>query len=109
LVTVKDLVELDPAELAARVTAFWGVAHAQHAARQALVTALVDRLTGRSGVMYEVATREMPPRSLLCLKRNVDSKGAWALGKEFIGITRDPRLPRMPGREGAMFATYWGG
>jgi hypothetical protein len=58
--------------------------------------------------MYEVATREMPRRSLLCLKRNVDQAGAWALGKEFIGIVRDGRLPRVEGREGAVFSIYWG-
>ncbi|HTW07372.1 MAG TPA: helix-turn-helix domain-containing protein [Acidimicrobiales bacterium] len=108
LATVKDLVGLDQAELARRVTAFWGEADAQHDVRHELVTALVDRLTGRSTAMYEVATREMPARSLLCLKRNVDETGAWALGKEFIGIIRDPRLPRMEGREGAVFSIYWG-
>jgi hypothetical protein len=59
--------------------------------------------------MYEVATREMPQRSLLCLKRNVNGwDGAWAFGKEFIGIMRDPRLPRVEGREGAVFSIYWG-
>ena len=58
--------------------------------------------------MYEVAAREMPRRSLLCLKRNVDEAGAWAFGKEFIGIVRDQRLPRLKGREGAVFSIYWG-
>ena len=58
--------------------------------------------------MYEVATREMPERSLLCLKRNVDEQGAWALGKEFIAILRERPLPKMNGREGAMFTIYWG-
>jgi hypothetical protein len=56
----------------------------------------------------EVATREMPRRSLLCLKRNVDEGGLWALGKEFVGIVRDQRLPRLAGREGAVFSIYWG-
>ena len=58
--------------------------------------------------MYEVATREMPRRSLLCLKRNVDESGAWALGKEFVALVRDQRLPRLKGREGAVFSIYWG-
>ena len=57
--------------------------------------------------MYEVATREIPDRSLLCLKRNVDEEGAWALGKEFIAILRERPLPKMNGREGAMFSIYW--
>jgi DNA-binding transcriptional MerR regulator len=108
LATVKELLALDPAEIAERVMAFWRQADAQHDDRQALVAALVDRLTGRSQVMYEVATRELPARSLLCLKRNIDETGAWALGKEFIGIIRDQRLPRLEGRDNAMFSIYWG-
>lgn len=108
LAVVKEWLALDPAEIAERITAFWHEAAANHAARGDLVAALVDRLTGRSTVMYEVETREIPARSLLCLKRNVDETGAWALGKEFIGIIRDPRLPSMPGREGATFSIYWG-
>ena len=58
--------------------------------------------------MYEVSSREMPRRSLLCLKRNVDESGLWAFGKEFIAIVRDQRLPRIGGREGAAFCIWWG-
>jgi DNA-binding transcriptional MerR regulator len=108
LTTVKELLALGPAEMAEQVTAFWREAETRHAGQRELVTALVDRLTGRSTVMYEVATREMPRRSLLCLKRNVDESGLWAFGKEFIGIVRDQRLPRLEGREGAVFCIYWG-
>jgi DNA-binding transcriptional MerR regulator len=108
LATVKEWLALDPAEVAERVGAFWREAEANHASQRELVAVLVDRLTGRSTLMYEVATREMPRRSLLCLKRNVDQAGAWALGKEFIGIVRDERLPRLASREGAVFSIYWG-
>ena len=45
---------------------------------------------------------------MLCLKRHVDERGAWALGKEFIAILRERPLPKMEGREGAMFSIYWG-
>jgi DNA-binding transcriptional MerR regulator len=108
LATVREWLALDPAGLAERVTAFWREAESQHAAQHRLVSVLVDRLTGKGTVMYEVATREMPRRSLLCLKRNVDPAGAWTLGKEFVGIVRDRRLPRLTGREGAVFSIYWG-
>jgi DNA-binding transcriptional MerR regulator len=108
LTTVKELLALGPAEMAERVTAFWREAEDRHAGQRELVTALVDRLTGRSTVMYEVATREMPQRSLLCLKRNVDASGLWALGKEFVALVRDQQLPRIGGREGAAFCIYWG-
>jgi DNA-binding transcriptional MerR regulator len=106
--TVKELLTLEPAEMAEQVMGLWREAETRHAAQGELVTALVDRLTGRNTVMYEVASREMPQRSLLCLKRNVDESGQWALGKEFIAIIREQRLPRIPGREGAMFSIYWG-
>jgi DNA-binding transcriptional MerR regulator len=108
LAAVKEWLALDPAQLAERVTTFWREAEWHHAAQRRLVSVLVDRLTGRNTVMYEVATREMPRRSLLCLKRNIDESGLWAFGKEFVGIARDPRLPRMKGREGAVFAIWWG-
>jgi DNA-binding transcriptional MerR regulator len=108
LASVREWLELNPAQMAERLTTFWREAESHHAAQRKLVTVLVDRLTGRSTVMYEVATREMPRRSLLCLKRNVDEAGQWALGKEFVGIVRDQRLPRIKGREGAVFCIYWG-
>jgi hypothetical protein len=108
LATVKEWLELDPAQMAERVSTFWREAESHHAAQRKLVGVLVDRLTGRSTAMFEVASREMPRRSLLCLKRNVDQAGLWALGKEFVGLVRDQRLPRMTGREGAVFSIYWG-
>ena len=61
--------------------------------------------------MYEVVTREMPERSLLCLKRNVDEQGRWAFGKEFIAILRKrplPKIAKIEGREGAAFCIWWG-
>ena len=59
--------------------------------------------------MYEVSTREMPDRSLLCVKRNVAGVDqAWAFGKEFIALLRHYQLPPIEGRAGAFFCIYWG-
>ncbi len=45
--------------------------------------------------MYTVATRTMPPRSLLCLKRHVDGEdGVMAMGKEFVALLRNRPLSR---------------
>lgn len=58
--------------------------------------------------MYEVNTRDVPIRSVLCLKRNVvGEQEAWALGKEFVGVLRRHQLPRIPGSAGAWFCIYW--
>ncbi len=108
LAAVKELLACDPIDAAERLAGHWREAEAAHAARRELAGYLVNRLSARRSVTYEVATREMPARTLLCLKRNVDEAAAWALGKEFIAILRQRPLPKLEGREGAMFAIFWG-
>lgn len=108
LAAIKELLASDPADAATRIARYWCEVEAAHDARRDLADHLVNRLSGKRSVMYDVATREMPERSLLCLKRNVDERGAWTLGKEFIAILRARPLPRIAGREGAWFMVYWG-
>ncbi len=107
LKTVKELLACDPADAAKRIAEHWRDAEAAHDARRELADYLVNRLRGKRSVMYEVATREIPERSLLCLKRTVDEQGQWAFGKEFIGIWRQRPLPLMEGRAGASFCIWW--
>ncbi|WP_300609253.1 MerR family transcriptional regulator [Trebonia sp.] len=108
LAAIKELLACDPADAAARIADYWRDAEAAHDARRELADYLVSRLRGKRPVMYEVATREMPERSLLCLKRNVDEQGRWAFGKEFIAIMRERPLPKIEGRAGAAFCIWWG-
>jgi DNA-binding transcriptional MerR regulator len=107
LAAVKELLACDPADAADRIAAHWRDAEAAHDARRELADYLVSRLRGKRSVMYEVATREIPERSLLCLKRNVDEQGQWAFGKEFIAILRERPLPLIEGRAGAFFCIWW--
>jgi DNA-binding transcriptional MerR regulator len=107
LKAIKGLLACDPAEAAKRIAEHWRDAEAAHDARRELADYLVSRLSGMRPVMYEVATREIPERSLLCLKRNVDEQGQWAFGKEFIAIWRQRPLPLMEGRAGASFCIWW--
>ena len=107
LAASKELLASDPADAATRIAEHWRDAEAAHDARRELADYLVSRLSGKRPVMYEVATREMPERSLLCVKRNVDEQGQWAFGKEFIAILRERPLPRIEGRAGAFFCIYW--
>jgi len=107
LAAIKQLLACDPADAAARIEEHWRGAEATHDARRELAGYLVNRLRGKRSVMYEVATREMPERSLLCLKRDVDEQGRWAFGKEFIAILRERPLPKIEGREGATFCIWW--
>ena len=108
LATVKELLACDPADAATSIGEHGRAAEAAHDARRELAGYLVDRLNGKRSVVYEVATREIPERSLLCLKRHVDQQGMWAFGKEFIAILRERPLPTIEGREGAAFCIWWG-
>jgi DNA-binding transcriptional MerR regulator len=108
LAAIKELLTGDPADAATRIAEHWREAEAAHDAQRELADYLVSRLSGKKPVMYEVATREIPERSLLCLKRTVDQQGMWAFGKEFIGILRQRPLPKLEGRAGAFFCIYWG-
>ena len=107
LAAVKELLACDPADAATCIAEHWRDAEVAHDARRDLADYLVNRLRGKRSVMYEVATREMPERNLLCLKRNVDEQGQWAFGKEFITILRERPLPKIEGRQGAPFCIYW--
>jgi len=111
LTRVKTIVESDPVAAVEQISAFWATVESEHTGRRELAGYLIDRLTGKSSVMdnYDVETRPVPERSVLCLLRHVDGEaGAWALGKEFIGILRDRPTPRMEGRTGAAFSIYHG-
>jgi DNA-binding transcriptional MerR regulator len=108
LKTVKQLLACDPPEASKRIAEHWRDAEAAHDARRELADYLVSRLNGKKSVVYEVATREMPERSVLCLKRNVDVKGQFAFGKEFIAILRERPVPKIEGRAGAAFCIQWG-
>jgi len=108
LAAIKKLLACDPADAAERIAAHWREVESVHDARRELADYLVSRLSGKRPVMYEVATREMPERSLLCLKRNVDEQGQWAFGKEFFAIMRERPLPKIEGRAGAVFCIQWG-
>lgn len=107
LKAVKQLLACDPADAAKRIAEYWRDAEAAHDARRELADYLVSRLSGKRSVVYEVATREIPERSLLCLKRNVSVQRQFAFGKEFIAILRERPLPKTDGREGAAFCIYW--
>ena len=109
LAQIKTIVGLEPAAAAERVSSFWQGAEAEHLAQRHLAIALVDRLNGKRSIMYDVHTRTLPARRLLCLKRHVDgTDAAWALGKEFIALLQRHDLPRIDGREGATFCIWWG-
>lgn len=109
LAEIKAILPLKPVDAAERVRQFWAATESKHSSLRALATYLIDDLSGKRPAMYEVATREVPERSLLCIKRNVTGeKAAWAFGKEFIALLRHYKFPQIQGRSGAFFQIFWG-
>jgi hypothetical protein len=109
LAVIHEVLQLGPDEASDRIAAHWAAVEVDHAARRDLAGLLVDRLKGKQNDMYDVMTREMPERMLLCLERHVEgTEGAWALGKEFIGLMRECPIPRVEGIAGSLFSIYHG-
>jgi DNA-binding transcriptional MerR regulator len=109
LAEIKVIVPLERVQAAERVRELWDATEAEHTSRRALAAYLIDELSGRRSVMYEVETRDIPERSLLCVRRNIaDEQAAWAFGKEFIALLKQYELPRIEGRTGAFFCIHWG-
>ena len=111
LAQITVILGLPPEAAAQQVGAYWSGAEADHAARRDLAGYLVDRLTGKRNVMYEVAVRDIPARSLLCLLRHASTEQeVWAMGKEVIGMLKAQPVPvpRIEGVAGAAFLIYYG-
>jgi DNA-binding transcriptional MerR regulator len=106
---VRQVLDAGPDDAVALVSTYWQRADAEHRHRGELARYLLNRLQGDNPIMYEVTTREMPARAVLCMKRHVTSQQeVWDLGKQFLGYFRDRRLPLLEGREGAPFLVYHG-
>ena len=109
LAQISALIEMEPQVAAEVLTEFWANAEALHGDRRTLALLLISQLRGEVSVLYDVTTREIPQRSLLCLKRHVDDREAvWALGKEFIGYFREKPMSLLEGKAGAPFLIYYG-
>ena len=111
LAQIQLILSLEPEAAAQQVSGHWAGAEAGHAARRDLAGYLVDRLTGKRNVMYEVKVRDVPARSLLCLLRHASSQQqVWDLGKEVIGMLKAQPVPvpRIEGAAGAGFLVYYG-
>jgi DNA-binding transcriptional MerR regulator len=111
LAQIQLILSLEPEAAAAQVRAYWSGAEADHAARRDLAGYLVDRLTGKRNVMYEVKVRDIPAPSLLCLLRHASNEQeVWAMGKEVIGMLKAQPVPvpRIEGVAGAAFLIYYG-
>lgn len=108
LLEIKAVLGLDPDAAAEQLAGYWAGVEAEHAARRALTGSLVGHLNGKRSVMYDVATREVPARSLLCLQRHVNPGQLLTVGKDFLARFRDGSVPRLEGIPGAPFVIYYG-
>ena len=98
LAEIKAILALEPAAAARQIAAYWEHIEVEHDARSNLAGYIVDLLSGREQIMYEVATRMLPERSLLCRLRHVaDEQETFALGREFLAIFKERPQPLVAG------------
>ena len=98
LAEIKAILALEPADAARRIADYWEQVEAEHAARRELARYLIDSLSGKEPVMYEVTTRTLPERRLLCRLRHVaDEQETFAFGKEFLAIFKERPSPSLEG------------
>ena len=98
LAEIKAILALEPAAAAHRIATYWEGVETEHDARRDLAGYIVDLLSGKEHVMFEVATRTVPERSLLRRLRHVaDEKETFAFGKEFLTIFKERPQPLVAG------------
>jgi DNA-binding transcriptional MerR regulator len=106
---IKLIVSLEPDAAAREIRQHWHATEVQHAAQRDLASYLVDQMQGKRHEMHDVGIRDIPERTILCRKQNVEGiPGAWAFGKECIALLREHQLPRMEGPAGAVYCIWWG-
>lgn len=109
LAHIRVVLGLGPGDAAAYIRAYWTAVEDEHLARRELAGYLMNTSNETRSVMYEVATRKITARRVLCLLRHVDGEaGAFALGKDFVARFRDATVPRLDGIAGAAFVIYYG-
>jgi DNA-binding transcriptional MerR regulator len=109
LAQIKVILGLDAQGAAGQIRAYWAGTEAEHTARRMLASYLVDRLNGKSPVMYEVSVRDIPARTMLSLLRHVHADEQIPVGREFlIRRMRGGSVPSPEGIAGAPFMIYHG-
>jgi DNA-binding transcriptional MerR regulator len=71
LATIAEVIDLDPPRAARAVSGWWSEVHAATTQRQELIDYLLARLSGRENVMYDIAHREIPQRTVVSISRHL--------------------------------------
>jgi DNA-binding transcriptional MerR regulator len=108
LAEINAVLRLDSGAAAGRLATYWAAVESEHSARRALTASLVARLTGERSDMYQVATRTIGARSLLCLHRHATQDQLLGLGRGFITRFYEQQVARVEGIEGSTFVIYYG-
>jgi DNA-binding transcriptional MerR regulator len=108
LAEIGPILRLDGPAAAERIGRYWGDAEAGHHGRRELALHLLDRLHGKEPAMYDVDTRDLPARQLLCLQRHLHATEMVTVGKEFVGQFRNGAAPKLEGVAGAPFVIFYG-
>jgi DNA-binding transcriptional MerR regulator len=107
LAVIASVLELDRAEAAGAIAAYWSQVEAVTADRRALVRYLQELLTGEHTTMYDIENRSMPERKLLAISRHVTIDGTDAFFNDAFARLRGA-APGIEGIAGAPFLVFYG-
>jgi DNA-binding transcriptional MerR regulator len=71
LAVIADVIDLEPAQAARAISAWWSDVDAATTRRRELVTYLVTRLAEQEHAMYDVERREIPERAIVSISKHL--------------------------------------
>ncbi|MEY9965125.1 DNA-binding transcriptional MerR regulator [Streptacidiphilus sp. MAP12-16] len=108
LARIRSVCDLEPDAAAKAVAAYWAEAEAEQGQRRELAHFLIEKLSGRTVAMFQVATREVGQRTLLCALRHVTVAEIGEFSTSMVLRLGDGSVPGVRGLEGAPFMVYHG-
>lgn len=107
LALISSVLAMDQPLAAQTISAHWQDVEQATAERRALVSYVVDQLTGKEGKMYEIKLRTIPERKLISFTRHLDAEELHGFFHEKLSRV-DAHPSRLEGTAGAPFLIFYG-
>jgi DNA-binding transcriptional MerR regulator len=108
LARIRVVCDLAPVAAAGAVAAYWAEVETDTADRRELASFLVDELSGKDRVVFDVKLRDIPARTLLSVQRHLTADELTTFATDLVVRIGDGSVPSLRGIAGAPFLVYYG-